>query len=148
MGAPLSATADRALVVAGLAGLVAVAVLGGRLLARSRLRQLQERRAAALWAALCVGPDGRATVVAFSTPTCAACRAAQRPALAALEERADDRVRVIHVDASERPDVASLFGVLTVPATMVLDEHGAVIAANQGFATTEKLAVQLGLRSP
>jgi thioredoxin-like negative regulator of GroEL len=93
-------------------------------------------------------PDGRPAVVAFSTPSCAACRTAQRPALAALEERAHGQVRVVHVDAADRPDVARAFGVMTVPATVVLDAPGAVVAANQGFATTERLAEQLGLYRP
>jgi hypothetical protein len=41
--------------------------------------------------------------------------------------------------------VARAFGILTVPATTVLDERGAVLAANQGFATAKTLARQLGL---
>ena len=123
----------------------AALVLGGRLLARRRLRRLRGQAPAASWRALEAEPDGRTTVVVFSTPGCAACRTAQRPAVAALEERAGGRVRVIHVDAAERPRVAHAFGVLTVPATVVMDERGAVLAANQGFATTERLAAQVGL---
>jgi hypothetical protein len=34
---------------------------------------------------------------------------------------------------------------MTVPATVALDARGAVLAANQGFATAERLAEQLGL---
>ena len=103
---------------------------------------------AELWTALGDAPDGRPTVVAFSTPSCIACRATQRPALAALEERARGRVRVLHVDAASRPEVARAFGILTVPATVVLDAGGVVQAANQGFATTEKLAAQVELGRP
>jgi thioredoxin-like negative regulator of GroEL len=136
---------DRVLVVTGAAVLVAAVVVGGRLLAARRLRRLREAAPAALWAALESEPDGRATVVAFSTPSCIACRTSQRPALAALEARACGRVRVVHVDAAARPEVARVFGVMTVPATTVLDERGAVVAANQGFATTDTLAGQLGL---
>lgn len=136
---------ERLLVLTALAGLVAVLVTGGRLLAGRRLRRLRELRPGPLWAALETAPDGRAAVVAFSSPRCAACHTAQRPALAALEERAQGRVRVVHVDAAERPEAARAFGVLTVPATVVLDARGAVVAANQGFATAEKLAEQLGL---
>jgi thioredoxin-like negative regulator of GroEL len=130
-----------------MAALLAVMVAGGRVLAGRRLRRLRDLGANALWEALGVAPDGRATVVAFSTPTCAACRTAQRPALAALEERAQGRVRIVLVDAAERPDTARAFGVMTVPATVVLDELASVVAANQGFATTERLAGQLGLSS-
>ena len=136
---------ERGLILAAVALAVVALVAGGRLLARRRLRGLRATRPRVLWAALGEEPDGRPAVVAFSTPTCAACHTAQRPALAALAERAQGLVRIVHVDASERPDVAGAFSVMTVPATVVLDPEGSVVAANQGFATTEKLADQVGL---
>jgi thioredoxin-like negative regulator of GroEL len=136
---------DRLLIIAGAALLVGALVAGGQLFARTRLRRLRRREREELWTALGTQPDGRPTVVAFSTPGCAACRTAQKPALAALRERASGRVRVIEVDAADRPEVARTFSVMTVPATVVLDETGAVLAANQGFATTERLAAQVGL---
>jgi len=136
---------ERGLILAAVALTVGGLVLVGRLLARRRLRGLRAIRPRALWAALGIEPDGRPAVVAFSTPGCAACHSAQRPALAALAERARGLVRIVHVDAAERPDAAGTFGVMTVPATVVLDPDGSVVAANQGFATTEKLADQLRL---
>lgn len=135
---------ERLLVLTAAAAVVAALVLGGRLLAARRLRRLRALQPGALWRVLGLAPDGRPSVVAFSTPSCAACRTAQRPALAALEERAQGRVRVVHVDAAEHPDAARALGVMTVPATVVLDARGAVLAANQGYATTEQLAAQLG----
>lgn len=136
---------ERVLILAGLAGLVLALLVSGRLLARRRRRQLRNLSTDVLWDALGSGPDGRPSVVVFSTPRCTACWTAQKPALAALEERASGRVRVIEIDAGEQPEVARVFGVLTVPATVVLGESGAVLAANQGFATTDALAAQLGL---
>ena len=136
---------ERALILAGLAALVAALLVSGRLLTRRRWRRLRNLSTEVLWDALGSGPDGRLSVVAFSTPGCAACWTAQKPALAALEEQAPGRVRVIDIDATEQPEVARVFGVLTVPATVVLGESGAVLAANQGFATTDALAAQLGL---
>ena len=135
---------DRVLVLTALAVAVAALVVGGRVLAARRLRRLRGAPPAALWTALESEPDGRPTIVAFSTPRCIACHTTQGPALAALEARAEGRVRVVHVDAAARPEIARAFGVLTVPATTLLDERGAVLAANQGFATAEKLAAQLG----
>jgi hypothetical protein len=41
--------------------------------------------------------------------------------------------------------VARAFRIMTVPSTVVLDARGVVLAANQGFATTERLAEQVGL---
>ena len=136
---------DRVVVLTAVAVLVCAAVTGGRVLAARRLRRLRDAAPAALWRALESEPDGRSTVVAFSTPSCLACHTAQRPALAALEARAGGHVRVVHVDAAARPEVARAFGVMTVPATVVLDERGAVAAANQRFATADTLAGQLGL---
>src|SRR5437016_4106966 len=103
---------NHALVLALVALATAILVLAGRMLARSRLRRLRDHGADRLWSALGTTSDGRATVVAFSTPSCAACRTAQKPALAALQERAPDRIRVIHVDAAAQPELARAFGVL------------------------------------
>jgi thioredoxin-like negative regulator of GroEL len=136
---------DRVLIVAAVAAAVVGLVAGGRVLARRRLRRMRGLTPDSVWRTLGVEPDERPAIVAFSTRTCAACHTAQRPALAALEERASGGVRVIHVDVASRPEVARAFGIMTVPATVVLDARGAVLAANQGFATTERLAEQVGL---
>ena len=128
----------------GVAILVGALIGVGRMVAAARLRRLREAEPGKLWTALQDIPDGRPTVVAFSTPSCAACHTAQRPALLALERMTAGRVRVVHIDAAERPRVATAFGVMTVPATVVLDRRGEVLAANQGFATAETLAAQVG----
>lgn len=133
---------DRLLVLVSLAAAVAALVALGRLLARRRLQRLRASGPEALWACLGTRMDGRTTVVAFSSPSCGVCRTAQTPALAALEQRAGGTLRVIHVDVVECPQAARAFGILTVPATVVLDRQGAVVAANQGFATAERLAAQ------
>jgi thioredoxin-like negative regulator of GroEL len=135
---------DRVLVLAAVALGVAALVLAGRTLASRRLRRLTAGGQARLWTALGADPDGRPTVVVFSTPSCAACWTAQKPALAALEERTSGGVRVIQIDAAARPDVARTFGIMTVPSTVVLDRRGDVVAANQGFATADRLAGQVG----
>ena len=137
---------ERALILAALAAMLPALVLSGRRLAGRRFERTRTGSADALWESLGTVPDGRPTVVAFSTPACAVCRAAQKPALAALQQRSKNGVRVIQVDAAEQPQVARAFGVLTVPATVVLDQSGVVLAANQGFATTDRLAAQLGLK--
>lgn len=49
------------------------------------------------------------------------------------------------VDASERPDLAHAFGVLTAPTTIVFDRAGYVLAANNGFAGRDRLLEQLRL---
>jgi len=135
----------RLLILVGLALLVLALVLGGGFLAGRRMARLRSADPDYLWAVLRAEPDGRPTVVSFSTPSCAACKSAQGPALVALKTRLGGRLRVILVDAAERPEVASTFGVLTVPATVVLDSRGRVAAANQGFATADQLSTQLQL---
>jgi thiol-disulfide isomerase/thioredoxin len=137
--------AERLLILGALAVLILALIVGGRLVAGRRLARLRAADPEYLWAVLRAEPDGRPTVVAFSTPSCAACKSAQGPALVALKAKLEGRLRVILVDAADRPEVASTFGVLTVPATVVLDSSGRVAAANQGFATADQLALQLGL---
>jgi thiol-disulfide isomerase/thioredoxin len=89
-------------------------------------------------------PDGRPTVVAFSTPACAVCRSAQTPALQALEQQLGGAaVRILKVDAARQPDVADAFGVLTVPTTVVLTPSGRVATTNNGFAPLDRLAEQV-----
>jgi thiol-disulfide isomerase/thioredoxin len=137
--------AERLLILAAIVVLVIALILGGRVLAGIRLSRLRAADPDYLWALLRAEPDGRPTVVAFSTPNCAACKTAQLSALTALKAKLGSALRIIQVDAADQPDVANTFGVLTVPATVVLDRRGRVAAANQGFATADELAVQLQL---
>jgi thiol-disulfide isomerase/thioredoxin len=136
---------DRLFLLAGVVLAVALLVVAARLLGRSRLRRARSIPSEEIWQALGAAPDGRPAVVAFSTPSCAACHTAQRPALAQLESRAGGAVRVIAVDAAERPEVARTFGILTVPSTAVLDTGGRLTAVNNGYATSGRLAAQLGV---
>ena len=120
-----------------MAAAVALGVAACRLWAAVRLRELRAEPGAEHWEALGVRPDGRPAVVAFSTPGCAECKVQDRIL------RRLHGVRVIHVDAHQRSDVASRFGVLTVPATLVLDADGTVAAMNHGYAEDERLRGQL-----
>lgn len=66
----------------------------------------------------------RATLVQFSTASCARCPAARRVLLAAAGSHAG--VRHAEVDLTERADLASRHRVLQTPTVLVLDERGAV----------------------
>ena len=111
---------------------------------RRRRRLLATSNAAPFWDSLGEAPDGRPTLVTFSTPSCAACRRAQAPAVSAVEQRLGaSEVRVIRVDAALRPEIARAFGVQTVPSTVVLAPAGRVVAVNQGFAPSRRLVEQL-----
>jgi len=109
-----------------------------------RVRQLRGREGGDLLGSLGRANDGRRTLVTFSTPSCAACYAAQAPVVSAVERRlGSEAVRVIRVDAARRPEVARAFGVLTVPSTVVLAPTGQLVAHNHGFASTARLLEQL-----
>jgi thiol-disulfide isomerase/thioredoxin len=88
-------------------------------------------------------PVGRPAVVAFSTPSCAECRVRQAPALARLAATLGDSVTVRSLSALEHPDLVQRIGILTVPATLVLDRAGRVRDLNLGYTTDQRLREQL-----
>jgi thiol-disulfide isomerase/thioredoxin len=134
----------RLLLLFALATLVAVGILAARAWSRRKTRQLRSGPASALWAALGQRPDGRPTIVAFSTKACAVCRTAQAPALEALEwSLGPSFLRIVAVDAAMRPDLVKAFGVMTAPSTAVFAADGHLCAYNRGFATTDRLVSQL-----
>lgn len=89
--------------------------------------------------------DAGALVLAFTAPDCAPCRTVQKPALEALEQQYPGRIVIGEVDALIERRLAGRFGILTVPSTVVIGPTGDVRAINNGTATTERLAAQVGL---
>jgi uncharacterized SAM-binding protein YcdF (DUF218 family) len=90
-----------------------------------------------------VVPAGRTAVVAFSTPNCAECHTRQAPALARLATALGDSVTVRSLSALEHPEIVRQIGILTVPATIVLDRDGYVRSLNLGYASAERLRDQV-----
>ncbi|MEX1248731.1 MAG: thioredoxin family protein [Anaerolineales bacterium] len=86
---------------------------------------------------------GIPAILYFTTPDCQPCKTQQRPALRKLSEQLEGRVQVIHVDATQHPDLADYWGVLTVPTTFVIDSKGQPRGMNHGVASAEKLHGQL-----
>ena len=86
---------------------------------------------------------GKPTILYFTTPDCAACKSAQKPALRRLAELTGDQLRVVEVDAYAQPELAKQWGVLSVPATFVLDDKGEARFVNFGVAPAQKLRTQL-----
>jgi thioredoxin-like negative regulator of GroEL len=127
-----------ALLVVGVAAVVAV-----RAWSRRRVVGLKRGQARELWAALGESPDGRPSLVVFSTPSCTACRTAQHPAVEAVEARFGATLRILKVDLSRRPAVGHAFKVLTAPSTAVLGGDGRVGSFNHGFAPADQLAAQV-----
>jgi len=133
--------AERIVVVVALVALTVAAIVVARHWAARRARSVQS--APPNWTALGAEPDGRRTLIAFSTPSCAACHQAQTPAIElAFRQLAD--VRLIRVDAAQQPQAARAFGILTVPSTVVLAAGGEhIVAVNQGFTPSARLVQQL-----
>lgn len=130
--------AERLLILLALAAALAVLWALLRLLHAHRLRALAARRP---FAGLV--PPGRPAVVAFTLPTCGECRARQAPALERLRRRLGAAAHIATLPADAHPDLVAQLGIMTVPATAVLDAEGSVRALNQGFADEARLLRQL-----
>jgi thiol-disulfide isomerase/thioredoxin len=83
-------------------------------------------------------------IVYFTTPDCVPCKTIQRPALEKLTSTlGDDNLQVIEIDATQRPDLAKTWGVMSVPTTFLLNAHGKARFVNNGVVRAEKLMEQL-----
>lgn len=83
------------------------------------------------------------TLVYFTTSTCVPCKTIQRPEIAKLESILGTKIQVLEIDATERPQVASRWGVMSVPTTFLIDPRGRLRHVNHGVTRTEKLLLQL-----
>jgi len=82
-------------------------------------------------------------IVYFTTPDCAPCKTIQRPALNKLLILMGDSVQVLEIDATQRPDLAKQWGVMSVPTTFLLDARGEARYVNNGVTRVEKLMEQV-----
>lgn len=124
-----------------LVGLALLIVAGWGVLRIWRARKLRQLASDAPLTEL--APLGRPAVVAFSTPTCVECKSRQAPALARLAGALGDTITVCSLSALEHPDLVDRIGILTVPATVVLDQRGVVRHLNLGFASDQQLREQV-----
>ena len=129
------------LVIVAIGVAVAVVAYGAwRLWQRRRLRALQVITAPVHLPATVTG--GKPAVLYFTTDECAQCRLQQAPILAQLQARVD--VAVHKLDAIEQEALAQLYGIMTVPTTVVLDTQLRPVAINHGVAPLQKLQAQIG----
>jgi thiol-disulfide isomerase/thioredoxin len=82
-------------------------------------------------------------IVYFTTPTCVPCKTVQRPALDKLSSMLGEKLQVVEIDATERPDLAKIWGVMSVPTTFLLNAKGEARYVNNGVARAEKLMEQI-----
>lgn len=82
-------------------------------------------------------------IVYFTTPDCAPCKTVQRPALNRVRQLLGEKLEVVEIDATQRPDLAKIWGVMSVPTTFLLDARGEARFVNNGVTRAEKLMEQL-----
>lgn len=87
-------------------------------------------------------PD-KPVLVYFTTPDCAPCKTVQRPAIERVSNLLGEKLEVVEINASERPDLAKVWGVMSVPTTFVIDERGEARYVNNGVTRAEKLLEQI-----
>jgi thiol-disulfide isomerase/thioredoxin len=78
----------------------------------------------------------------FTTPTCAPCETIQRPAIQQVKAQLGKQLEVIEIDASRQPELASQWGVMSVPTTFLIDAKGQPRHVNHGVITADKLLKQ------
>ena len=88
-------------------------------------------------------PPNKPVLVYFTTPDCAPCKTIQRPAINQVSHLMGEEIEVVEIDATERPDLAKAWGVMSVPTTFVLDTRGEARYVNNGVARAEKLLEQI-----
>ncbi len=121
--------------------LIAAALIAIWLVLAWRSRRYRRHGAADLLAAA----SASRLILVFSTPDCVPCRTIQKPALDELQRLFPGRVEVRDVDPTIELELAGRFGILTVPSTVVIGDHGQVLAINHGITDRKRLAAQLGL---
>jgi thioredoxin 1 len=134
---------ERALVLAIAAAAIALTVFLTRLWLGRGVAGLRTKPAEGLWTALGTAPDGRPSLVVFSTPSCTVCRTEQHPAIETVQASFGSALRVLRVDLSRQPAAAAAFKILTAPSTALLTGDGRVDSFNHGFAPAERLTAQL-----
>jgi len=78
-------------------------------------------------------------ILYFTGASCPSC-AAQDKVIAHLETSIQQAIQKVDVDAN--PGMAEIYGVMSLPTTMILDGDGEVQHINYGVASTKKLAGQ------
>lgn len=83
------------------------------------------------------------TLVYFTTPTCVPCKTIQKPAIQSLRQIFGEALQVIEIDAAEKTELASRWGVMSVPTTFIFDPKGQLRHVNHGVTRAERLLKQI-----
>ncbi len=109
-----------------------------------RLMLLAQQRIAANGSQFGAG-TGRSALLVFTSPTCGPCKLQQMPIVNHLMLEWRDTIDLRVIDVTEQPEVASQYGVWSLPTTIVLDARRNVVAINQGVAHERKLREQFAV---
>ncbi len=115
-------------------GLVGVVAYSGVLV-------LQRRRVVAT---IEQGSDTRPQLLVFTSPTCAPCKLQQIPIAEKLMTQWGQQIQLRIIDITEQPEMASQYGIWSLPTTIVVNAAQQVIAINQGVAGERQLTEQFG----
>ena len=83
---------------------------------------------------------GKQSIVFFTNHSCYECEKLQKPALNLLEKQ---DTQIFTINASLDQTLANYFKILTVPTTIVLDNHGVSQFINHGYTSEKILSAQL-----
>jgi len=86
---------------------------------------------------------GRPGLLVFGSPNCAPCVHAQKPAANRLEKDFEGAIQVIEIDVTQRPGIADLYGVVSLPTVFVFDSAGSPRRVNHGLVSYDELRRQI-----
>jgi len=85
-------------------------------------------------------------IVYFWSEHCSQCISAQKPTLEQLLKKVEkDNIELIALQVEENNNLASSWGVRTLPTTYIVNQQGHVTHINNGLASESKLLQQLNL---
>ncbi|HEX6510466.1 MAG TPA: thioredoxin family protein [Chloroflexota bacterium] len=121
---------------------LAIAVVGIGLTVRARARRRSTELSGSLIPSQLVGRFDREGpgIVYFFGPVCPTCR---RQAGVLDELSRTTEIPVVRVDATSEAQLANALGVMTVPATIVVDRDRSIRAVNLGVQPADTLMKQL-----
>lgn len=87
-------------------------------------------------------PVDQPSLLYFRSDSCAPC-STQAYYLQALEREYSGRVTIQKIDVELQPELASQYGVFTLPTTLIVNPEGKIRHINYGLTDATKLAKQL-----
>jgi hypothetical protein len=82
-------------------------------------------------------------LIDVTAPTSVLCKTAQGPAIERLRNSLGSGLHILVIDVTEQPDLASLWGVWSVPTTFLINPSGELSYINHGVARAETLLMQM-----